>query len=120
MPITLPASPAPSILSPAEVTHGGDPPGEGPHTVIRPRTVQLTSRPTAMAAERQEDKLSRKSAKKAAHRPEKARFAMDGGRLRQHSIDAEPARNPVFDAIGRGLMTLGQKVRTRGVDSGRI
>ncbi|HLE94787.1 MAG TPA: hypothetical protein VI689_00300 [Acidimicrobiia bacterium] len=64
--------------------------------------------------------MSRKSAKKAAGKPDEARFAVDGGRLRQHSIDAEPARNPVFDAIGRGLMTLGQKVNRRGFDPGRI
>lgn len=68
----------------------------------------------------QEDKLSRKSAKKAAAKPDQARFAPDGGRLRQHSTDAEPARNLVFDAIGRGLMNLGERVNRRGFDSGRI
>jgi hypothetical protein len=49
-----------------------------------------------------------------------SKFAVERARLRQPSIDAEPPRNPVFDAIGRGLMTLGQKVAPRGVDPGRI
>ncbi|MDP9494492.1 MAG: hypothetical protein M3P87_04555 [Actinomycetota bacterium] len=64
--------------------------------------------------------MSRKSAKKAAERSDETRFAPDRGRLRQPSIDAEPARHPVIDAIGNGLMTLGQKVNRRGIDPGRI
>ncbi len=64
--------------------------------------------------------MSRKSAKKAAGRSDEARFARDQGRLRQPSIDAEPPRHPVIDAIGNGLMTLGQKVNRRGLDPGRV
>jgi hypothetical protein len=67
-----------------------------------------------------EDKMSRKPAKRSGAKLEEARFAIDRGRLRQPSIDAEPPRNPVFDAIGKGLMTLGQKVSPRGFDPGRI
>jgi hypothetical protein len=51
---------------------------------------------------------------------ERSKFAVDRARLRQPSIDAEPPRNPIFDAIGRGLMTLGQKVNNRGFDPRRI
>jgi hypothetical protein len=51
---------------------------------------------------------------------ERSKFAVDRARLRQPSIDAEPPRNPIFDAIGRGLMTLGQRVTARGFDPGRI
>jgi hypothetical protein len=64
--------------------------------------------------------MSRKSAKKAALKPEEAKFVIDGERLRQPSIDAEPARNPVFDAIGRGLMRLGQKINRHGFIPSRI
>lgn len=64
--------------------------------------------------------MSRKSAKRAAGRSEDPRFFIDRGRIRQLSTDAEPPRNLVFDAIGRGLMTLGQKASPRGFDPGRI
>lgn len=64
--------------------------------------------------------MSRKSAKKAAGKSDEARFAIDRARLREPSIDAEPPRNPVIDAIGNGLMTLGEKVSRRGFDPGRI
>jgi hypothetical protein len=99
---------------------GEIPQGKGPHTGMRPRAVLLRSRRPRWRRNDQEDELSRKSAKNAAGEPDKARSAIDGGRPRQHSIDAEPARYPVFEAIGRGLLTLGQKVRTRGFDAGRI
>jgi hypothetical protein len=53
-------------------------------------------------------------------KPQPSKFAVERARLREPSLDAEPSRNPVFDAIGRGLMTLGQKVAPPGVDAGRI
>lgn len=63
--------------------------------------------------------MSPKPAKKAP-KPDKASFVVDRDRLRQPSIDAEPNRNPVFDAIGRGLMRLGEKVKPHGFNLGRI
>lgn len=63
--------------------------------------------------------MSPKPAKKAS-KPDKANFVVDRGRLRQPSIDAEPTRNPIFDAIGRGLMRLGEKVKPHGFNPGRI
>lgn len=64
--------------------------------------------------------MSRKSAKRSAGKFEETRFAIDRSRLRQPSIDAELPRNPVFDAIGKGLVTLGQKVTSRALDPGQI
>ena len=63
--------------------------------------------------------MSPKRAKKAP-KSDKANFAVNRDRLRQPSIDAEPRRNPVFDAIGRGLMRLGEKVKPHGFNPGRI
>jgi len=57
---------------------------------------------------------------RSTRKPHPSKFAVERARLRQPSIDAEPPRNPVFDAIGRGLMTLGQRVTPRGFDPGRI
>lgn len=67
-----------------------------------------------------EDNMSRKSAKKATGKTEGYRFVIHRGRLRQPSIDTEPPRNSVFDAIGRGLMRLGQKVDPPGFIPRRI
>ncbi len=53
-------------------------------------------------------------------KPKPSKFAVERARLRQPAIDAEPPRNPVFDAIGRGLMTLGQRATSRGLDPGRM
>jgi len=64
--------------------------------------------------------MSRKSTKKLNAKPQEARFVIGRERLRHPSIDAEPARNPVFDAIGRGLMRLGQKVKPNGFVPNRI
>jgi hypothetical protein len=80
----------------------------------------LHLRPTARRPHDKEDKMSPKPAKKPAPKPEEAKFVVDRGRLRQPSIDAEPSRNPVFDAIGRGLMRLGQKVNRQGFSPSRI
>ena len=63
--------------------------------------------------------MSPKPAKKAP-KANKANFVVDRGRLRQPSIDSEPTRNPVFDAIGRGLMRLGEKIKPNGFNPGRI
>ena len=63
--------------------------------------------------------MSPKPAKKAP-KANKANFVVDRGRLRQPSIDSEPTRNPVFDAIGRGLMRLGEKIKPHGFNPGRI
>jgi hypothetical protein len=64
--------------------------------------------------------MSRRSAKRAIRKPEEASFVPDHERLRQPAIDAQPPRNPVFDAIGRGLIALGEKVNRHGFDPGRI
>jgi hypothetical protein len=64
--------------------------------------------------------MPRKSAKKVTGKSKDSSFVIHRGRLRQPSIDSEPARNPVFDAIGRGLMRLGQKVNPPGFYPGRI
>ena len=53
-------------------------------------------------------------------KPKPSKFAVNKSRLRKPSIDAEPPRNPIFDAIGAGLMTLGRKVSPRGIDPDRI
>ena len=55
--------------------------------------------------------MSRQACKERPQAEAKPTSSSTAGRLRQPSIDAEPTRNPVFDAIGRGLMRLGEKVK---------